>query len=349
MTYKILIGVCLALLLAACASQDSKTENTRPSWVMSESPDYPRQRFLTGVGEGDTMADAKARARAEISNIFSVSIQASTSDYTAFKQRLEGQSVEGQSLEKQSTERQSNYQSIIRDIQSSTEQDLEGVKIAEVWQDSTQRYYALAVLPRQVTAMNLRSNIERLDEATQSIIDRVQNTSSLVKKIRLSAATIPLQQQRRVLNKQLQVISVTGQSISAPWSVEKLQLDYEALIARITVTAMATGLEENKLQTQLEDALANHGFSVLPSGAYLVKAHLESTPLPQQGQWFYEKGNLSISLVGDNQQSLGGFTWNFKVSSSDPTLTRLRVLEQANKFLQTELNTKLFEILEKKD
>lgn len=332
MTMKIIYGGLLALILSACASQETKPSGP-PSWVMSESQEYPRSRFITGVGEADTMTDAKSRARAEIAKVFNVSIQSTSSDESYFEQSTGMETY--------------NATAISREIQSSTQQRLEGVKVPEVWQDANnQRYYALAVLPRQITAANLRNDVNQLDDATQSLITNIQNSPSLVQKIRLSGKTIALQQKRALLNRQLQVVSIAGDGVPAKWSADKLMLDRSELISRITVTAMATGKNEQQLQTSLEDALANQGFTVLSSGNYVLKAELDSTALPPQGSWYYEKGSLNISLMGENKQSLGGHVWNFKISSSDPSLTQLRVLEQAKKYLNTELSEKLLDLLD---
>ncbi|VUD59200.1 hypothetical protein TDB9533_02616 [Thalassocella blandensis] len=335
MANKILISAFTAILLSACASQDTRNNNAQPDWVMSQSQQYPRSSYLSGVGEADSMSDAKSRARAEIASIFNVTVQSSSSDLSSFQQSSLDQTA-SHSLE------------VSRQIDSRSQQRLEGVKIAEMWQDPlTQRYYALAILPRQITAMNLRKDIEQLDSATATLVTRIQQSPSLVQKIRLSGDAIALQHQRRELNKQLQVVSATGQSISSSYPLEKLRQDRTELLSRITVTAEASGSEQNALQSALEDALANQGFSVTPNAAYVIKASLNSTPLPPQGNWYYEKGSLDISLSGENKQSLGGYSWNFKVSSSDPTLTQLRVMEQAKKVLNAELSAKLFELLEK--
>ena len=335
MKKNLIITALLILFVSACAHEGSKTHNAQPEWVMSESQQYPRSQFLTGVGEADTMEDARTRARAELAKIFSVNIQSTSSDVTAYEQsRVAGISYTTDSL------------AVSRDIRSSTEQRLEGVKVPELWKSPLeQHYYALAILPRQTTTLNLRTDITQLDEATSTLITRTQQSKSLIEKIRLSNETIPLQQKRRVLNKQLQVVSLTGQSVPSQWPVEKLQLDHAALIARITITVNASGLNNEKLQTSVEDTLASKGFTVIPEGAYQLNVNLDSTALPPQGQWYYEKANLSISLVGDNKKSLGGHAWDFKVSSSDPTLTELRVLEQAKKQLQTELQNVLFNML----
>lgn len=333
MKKNILLAVMVVLFVGACASDNAKNTKVQPDWVMSESQQYPRSKYLTGVGEADTMEDAKSRARAELAKIFNVTVQSTSSDLSTYEQS-NGQTT--------------NALAVSRDINTSTKQRLEGVNVVELWKNPVaQRYYALATLPRQLTGMNLRGDISQLDSATSTLITRIQQSNSLVGKIRLSNETIPLQHKRRILNKQLQVVSLTGQSMPEQWSVEKLQMDRAALIARITITPIATGFSRNKMQTALEDALAGQGFTVIPDGDYQMKVDLDTNPLPRQGKWYYEKANLSLSLVGENKKSLGGYAWDFKVSSSDPTLTELRVLEQAKKRLNTELKTKFFDLLEK--
>lgn len=329
--------IFIVSLLSACATNGSKDNGKRPDWVMGTSEEYPSKKYITGIGDADTMADAKSRARAELAKTFSVNIQSTSNDRSSYNLNRDKESYSSNSL------------SIDREIQSRTKQRLEGVKIAQVWQDEgSLRYYAIALLARQPTTLSLRTEISQLDDSTQELIQRIQKETSLISKIRASAKTIPLQSKRRVLNKQLQVVSTVGQGITPIWSVEKLQHDYEALISRVTITAKASGFKHEQLKINVEDTLGNLNFTVLPQADYLLNANLHVTALPQNNGWYYQKATLSISLSGEGQHKLGGHQWDFKVSATEQSLSELRVLEKAQQILSSELEEKIFELIANK-
>ena len=326
-------------LLSSCVSNNAEDANKQPDWVSGHSEQYSQKQSLLGVGEADTMADAKSRARAEIAKIFNVAIDASTVDRGAFESTTLNQlTTTGESL------------LVAREVRESTSQRLEGVSIAQVWKDSaSQRVYALAILPRLKTTMSLRREIEQIDSASHALIDKARAQASLITKIRQSDQAISLQFQRRVLNKQLKVVSIVGEGVTAPWSLKKLMVDRDTLLARISINVEARGKQADKLQQTLANVLANQGFQVTTEGDYTLIAVLDSTALPPQNGWHYQKAVLTVSLSGENKTSLGGYDWDFKVSSTEGVLADVRVLEKARSLLEMELKRKLFALMEAGD
>lgn len=329
------IGFC-ALVLTACGSQQVKDEQDNPSWVYGESREYPRKQYLFGVGEADTMTAAKSRARAEIAKIFSVDIQAGSQDHSRYENLNLGH-------EKGLTESLSVSQSI--DI--NTEQRVQGIEIPEVWLDkNNQRYYALAVLPRQKTAASLRNDITALDSATNTIVTNSRASTSLFHKVRLSSRAIALQRQRSQLADQLSVVVLTGNNVAVKWHLQKMIVDYTDLLSRITVRTLAQGLEKEKMKTVLSNALANDGMTVSEAGEYTIVLTLASSELGPKGAWYYNKATLTVSVIGKEDRTLGGNTWDYKVSATDASLSKIRVMEQAAAILEKELTKEIFSLME---
>ncbi len=338
MTHRIFIFFFVLGVLAACASQ-GKHQAAQPAWILGHGEQYPKSQYLLGVGEADTLAGAKSRARAEIAKIFNVTIDASSVDTASFASRTADQTT--------TAEEALNIES---EIQARTRQLLEGVDIAEAWRhDATRRYYALATLPRLKTAMSLRAEIERLDAATRAQVEGARAETSLLRKIRLSGEAIDLQLRRQSLDRQLRVVAIAGEGMAPEWSVDQLRLDRAALRSRVSIRALARGSQADKMQQALANVLANQGFRVSTEADYTLTATLDATALPPQGAWFYQKATLSVSLTGENQASLGGYEWNYKVSSTESVLTDLRVIEKAKALLESELDDKLFELMEFED
>lgn len=336
----------MMLSLGGCTHPPAAGQAEQPPWVLGESAQYPRKQYLLGVGEGDTQQDAKSRARAEIATHFQVSIEATSVDKSSFL----GTQKQGQDDRGSTQITLSQTQSIASELRTSTKQMLQGVEIAEVWQDQrSQRYYALATLSRLKTALVLRTNIEALDSAIAGQLDHAQSLSSVFRKIRASSKAIRLLSQRQALNQQLQVVSLVGQGIVAQWSLERLKIDHLKLLNRVNFRVVAEGLHAEAIERSLSDVLAGLGYQVTEQGDYLISATLSATPLPKREGWYYQTGTLSISISGDYKRSLGGHNWHFKVSATEQSLSQLRVLEEARRLLSESLNDQLLEILSVND
>ncbi len=55
--------------------------NGSPSWIAGQSSEYPSNRFLLGVGEGDSRQVAEERAYAAVAKIFKSEIHAHSQDW----------------------------------------------------------------------------------------------------------------------------------------------------------------------------------------------------------------------------------------------------------------------------
>ncbi|SMF48332.1 LPP20 lipoprotein [Alteromonadaceae bacterium Bs31] len=329
------LSICL-MLLSACGSQSHKDEQLSPSWLNGESERYSRSQYLYGVGEADTMTSAKSRARAEIARIFSVDIQAASSDSSIYE-----------ILDLGGDEGASESMAVSQTIETRTEQRVQGIEIPEVWKDeSSQRYYALAILPRNKTAISLRKDIASLDEATEAVLTSAQASKALFQKAQLANTAIALQSKRSLLADQLSVVALTGNDVAEKWSLQKLAADRSALLSRISVTTRAEGFEHEKMKAVLANTLANDGFTVSQDGEYTIVVNLDATELEPKGAWYYNKATLTVSAFDANNNSLGGNSWDYKVSATDASLSGLRVIEQAKAILAKDLTKSFFSMME---
>ena len=336
---KLCIAVLIAALsLAGCTSQPREGAGAQPDWILGESQDHPRSQYLLGVGDADTLTDAKSRARAEIAKIFNVTVDSVSVDSSRF---ASASSTAGSYTEES--------QAVERELRTRTFQLLEGVDIADTWQDpSDGRYYALAALPRLQTAMALRTQIDQLDNASRQYIDDADASTSLFQKIRFAGETIALQKRRQTLNQQLRVVSAVGQGSEAPWSVDELIADRAELLSQITIVPRARGMQSEQLEAALASALANQGMTVSPEGKYTLTATLDSVALPPREGWYFHNANLSIALSGDGGKRLGGHEWQYKASATDSALAESRVLSNAKSYLDNELSQRMFELMVEK-
>ncbi|HEX5340456.1 MAG TPA: LPP20 family lipoprotein [Gammaproteobacteria bacterium] len=320
-TLMVLMIVPLATLLTSGCSQAPKPD-ARPDWVQGQSVKYPSARFITGRGQADELSLAKDRARADLAKTFSMNVSEQSKDSASFSQTDAGEK---------------NTLDASRNISIRTDQMLSGVEIADTWQDpQTRVYYALAMLSRAKADAALRAQIADLDAGTRAYLNQAQASNDLFVKIAAAGHAVDAQTERAGLQRELQVADITGRGMPPAWSLGKLQADKAALLARLKITAAATGADAVAVQKLLAGALADAGFTVNTSGDYTLTAHLDYTALAPRDGWYWISGSLQVTLDGAGQAH-GIRRWALKVSGSDPALAQQRLMDQVASDLQRDI------------
>ncbi|MGA9855765.1 MAG: LPP20 family lipoprotein [Gammaproteobacteria bacterium] len=312
------LPLLLILLLGALAACSQATKpNAQPGWIMGQDAKYPSSSYLLGRGQGDNLAIAKDRARADLAKNFSVNVSEQVKDVSSYTQGTTGPAK--------------NSQDVSRSLSTRTDEMLRGVEIGEIWQDPvTQEYYALAVLSRLKTDAALRQQISDLDASTRVYLGQAQASNDLFVKIANATRAVDAQATRTGLQQELQVVDITGRGMPPIWTLGQLQADRSALLARLKISAAATGQDAAAVQPILAGALANAGFTVAGSGDYTMTANLNYANLSLRGDgWYWITGTLQVTLDANNGgQAHGVRRWEVKVSATDPQLVHQRLLDQ---------------------
>ncbi len=309
-------------LLAGCATQPAI-----PDWVSGDSAQYNSAQYLVGRGQATTQEEAKDRARADVSKVFQVAVVASSEDVQRSKTGATG----AQQYEEQAS----------RHISTRTEQIISGIQIAELWKDPTSgSYHVLAILPRLQTASSLRQQIAELDEATRHYIEQSRKEDDLFMKIADASHALEAQQERELLQKNLQVVDVTGRGVEAQWNSAKLRSDLGDLLKRVSISPRVSADSPTGLEEMVAGALAQSGF-VLDTGGnpqFVVQAGLNLTDLGLQDGWYWLRGTLEITLSETgNDRVRGTRRWSIKGNGLDKASATRRAMDQANAILRQEL------------
>lgn len=304
------------LTLTACAAGGDK-KDARPGWVDGVSEQYPRNAYLTGVGIADQLGNARDRARSEVAKIFRVAVNERSSDSRSFTQSGSVSNFE---------------QEIQRDLVTRTEQVLEGVQIADTWEDGTGRIYALAILDRARAAMRLRTDINGLDRAASAMMQRARASSDPFLKAKLALDIVENQRRRAALQSMLQAVDSTGRGIPPQWSVAELEADLQTTLARIELRAEG----EQPWQDMLAGTLSDTGFTVVESGPFATRLSVDIVELPKRGQWFWRRA-VAVLDITRGEESLGQHRWEFKESATDVGTVDFRLREAVAKKLDEEV------------
>jgi hypothetical protein len=312
------------LILAGCASQP-----TVPDWVAGDSAKYKSEQYLIGRGQAANQEDAKDRARADIAKVFQVAVVVDSDDV----QRSKSDATGAMRLEQQAS----------RQISTRTDKIISGIQIAEFWQDPANgSYHVLATLPRLQAAASLRQQIGELDAATRIHIEQSRKADDLFMKIAAASRAFEVQQERESLQKNLQVVDITGRGMEPQWSSAKLKSDMGELLKRVSIAPRVTTDSPAGLKEIVAGALAQSGF-VLDTGdqpQFVVQANLNLADLGLKDGWYWQRGNLEITLIETSGNRIRGTRqWIIKGNAQNKDGSTRRAMDQTDTILKQELGT----------
>ena len=311
-------------LLSACAAptNEEKAETERPDWIDHAQNKYPSQVYLTAVGEASNRTRASKNAIVNLVEIFSVNVKAETKTLT---EAVKEESVLGVTMESSST--------LHRNIETESEQAIQGVEIKESWLSPTGEYYTLAVLHRISAAQNLTESIIDLDEQTAELIDYSINVApnSIVAVNALRSAR-DIQITRKMADLQLNYIS--GSGIPVDISSEKIEQLIRQQLASLKVSVEA---DIESQQSSLEAGLSRLGVTVVDESPLRISAKMDMIKPAYIDAWHWLRGSYELTIT-ENDQVISRKRWPVKVSSKQKELLTPR--------LQDKLNSRMNEYLQ---
>ena len=329
---KILFAATLTVSLIAaggCASRPSM-----PDWVNGTSEKYKSDQYLIGRGQAATAEEARDRARADLAKIFEVAVAVESEDIQTFRRKSD-------SADKDAKPASEYAAQASRRLTTRADHIIEGIQIAEVWQDPlTRTQHALAVLPRLQASMRLRQEIERLDAATRKYLEESRGATDLLVKIGAADRALGTQLERTGYQKSLRVVDPTGRGAEPEWNTARLSADLADLLKRVHVAAQVAPDAPPGFATAVNGALAGAGF-LIETGEkpdYVLVANLALEDLGLRDGWYWQRGALEVTLreMAANRVR-GSRRWDIKVSAQDHAVSRQRALDQAAAFLKKDL------------
>ena len=313
----------LVSLLTACSTATTK----QPEWINDNSLEYPATAYLLGRGQSDNRALAQDRARADLSKIFQLHITEQSEDVvTHVKQDQQAGKTES---------------SASRYITTQTDQIVEGIRIAELWQDpANAQYHALAVLDRNQAANDLRQAIQDQDAATDYEIALARQQSELFNQIGHASQAVAIQYNRHENQRILKIIDPTGIGIPATHNLTRLRSQRDELLQRVQIELGILNDPIGGLEPILQGALAKAGFRHTTKGNsnYTLEADLQLDGFSDNKGWYWYRGSLQVNLLNNTgDQSQGSHRWDIKIAAQNPGTAAQRVRDMLNKKLNAEL------------
>lgn len=248
-----LIVVGFSLFMVLSVMERAVQGANKPDWINSESSRYPGDRFLTGVGSGDSRKKAENSAYAAISRIFVAEIDQRTREWEKFFQKDE--------------KGKSSWQRDIKIDQFtsvSTRKVLENVSIAEIYLDKkNQIYYALAVINRRKAVSALRQRITSLDLEIEEMLKMAGKTDQKLQKVRLLHKAIRKILLRDTYNTELQILSLAGSGAESLTQLSAIQKELQDFLSgNFQVIVFITGKNSDSIRKAVVEGLNSQGLPV---------------------------------------------------------------------------------------
>ncbi|GAB4289515.1 MAG: hypothetical protein Kow0090_02200 [Myxococcota bacterium] len=265
----------------------------RPDWVSGSSPRYPDALYLTGVGEGDSRSAAEDAARAQV----------------AKNLRVEVSAKESYSMTETSSGEKTNVKSEAQaTVSSKASELLEGLKIAEVFEESG-KFYALAVLDRDQAAEKVDMRLKRAEALVDEGVTAGEigdDFGALAKALKgLSAA-----KEREELAARRLAILPDEPLKDKEWELQKRII--KERLEKATVYLYAGGAQGfDEIKGKVMEILSGLGLKAgsKEGSALIIYAEMDMEPLERgDPKWKYLKGRAKVSLK-DRGGNLRGETF----------------------------------------
>ena len=217
-------GVCI--LAVGCSWFGRETP---PEWIMSPHQEYPVERYLTGIGEAESRAQAEKRAYAAVARVFSAQVNTQSMDHETYSIQESG--VGSQTRRELQLDQRT---------QVTTSKALENVQILDLWyQPSTRHFWALAGLDRQQAEKAILERLQEWDTKIENMIHQGRTHPQKIQRIRGYKEAMILLADRDTLNTDLRVIRTSGDSIPSSYRIPEIQREFMDFVAQNLVISVA--------------------------------------------------------------------------------------------------------------
>jgi hypothetical protein len=301
---KVLIPALCGVLLCSCASPAGKSAaagqtgavtpgGARPGWVDGAGTDYPRARFLAGIGAADDQASAMERARGEISRIFSTQVTMNT--MVNASERTSSQ--EGKTSSSYS-------QDVVQSVRSTSQKVLEGAEIVRTWRDKdTGQYYALAVLERSKALAAISGKLDELDGRARGLAAGLSSETEKLARIKNAMKLTALLKGREKLEADMRVLDPSAATRTG-FDVNEAGSAARKALAGLDVTVVMPAEDSSRVRAAVIKTLNALGIDaktgIAAGGADIsVECAVEFAALPDadpRSRWKWSRGSASVSL-----------------------------------------------------
>ena len=235
------------LLLISSLAQAKK--NKTPCWIIQPCEPYTQERYLIGVGAGETLTQADTAAMGAITRQFSVEVRQLQ---TATKDLAE--TTRGGDLISTT-----NHQNLRTKTEVESAMTLSGVQIASRY-ESKDLVYSLAIIERETWLQQIDSERLELQNQLQNLMFEAQKKPHHLDRFVLYEQMAPLIQKDELLYKQRQIIDINEAAMPPSYTTQQLQQQQKREHSELYFVPRRIEAESS-LDHLITQALGNQGFT----------------------------------------------------------------------------------------
>ena len=255
------------------------------SWQKTQGNSSSRYIRATGIGQSD--AEARKMAKAELSHIFETHI--SSQVLTSAKLFTDESGAE---------RFQKNVESKIQIISGI---QLKGVQIGKTWYDEKSRsYYAEALLDRYSSRDEWIEDIEDIDMKIQTEFKHIPLSNSPIARLKPVQRILKLWIERDIIAGRLKVIGFSGPDADA-YDLRSLFDMITRIKAQMRIYILISGEYNREVEDDIARELTKEGFNLSPTreGAdVLISGSLTTEPLAlDKPDWKFVRAKVFIDII----------------------------------------------------
>ncbi len=301
-----------------------------PKWAISPEDYYDKDEYLIGVGEGDTLNNAKSQAFAALSSIF-------------------GTTIEQDTHSKETLTDESSSSSIEQDIKLASEHNLVNVKIDKTYNDKREKtYYAIAIMHKKKTVVILESMISQNLKDISSYVNQANDEPDLLRKYALINYAISISIENEVYLSQIVHLDIIkANSISTPSALTAQALRSEAaLVANKTTFSISMSPEAAKIAGPIKKVLGNMNMRISSNNpVYQFEDSFDTKGSEIYGM--YTMDYTLIITIKNNQtgEDVKTFTFEGKDLGDDESDATKNAMNSLSKTIANDLESEFNEYL----
>lgn len=326
----------LALVATGCAGLGGQ-----PAWVNGEAPaEYPKDRYVTALATGESLAAAQIAAKGELSRIFSARL-ASEIELIDEETVVDGAVSTSSDLLDRTT--------------IATDLELQGAEVPLHWRDPrTGEIWALAVLERNGECLRLRSEGRDLVRELEGHVDRSRRTANPLGAIRASVHAVEVSGRLDGLQARSRVLGMQCLP-PRPASTGELRREAAGRLARLSFVVRASDVDWQtgdaqaplpQLREQIAGNLSRLGFQVGPATdarVVPIEARLRLRRVERGTDWveYRYEGSAEIGSSVAGEPAMIVVETEGAESHPEPSSARLRARRSGEKALARQLDERL--------
>jgi hypothetical protein len=230
-----------------------KVGGDAPAWTKSNTGGAcDAHKYLCGVGQGKDVTAADLAARAELARIFESNIKTVATSFEGAARTISSKTGEQWAEVQQVT----SYSMV------SSDKVVHMSEISERWQDTSGKFWTLAVIDRAQAGTALREQIQTKDGIVASQLERAEGASDNLTKFKALKQAAGALAEREALNADLRVIDKSGQGVPSPHNIGEVLSMLDGAAGELRIGVAVAGSGSDRVQACLEEGLTAKGYQV---------------------------------------------------------------------------------------